>query len=115
MKRLPGALSLAAVALAYLLLRGPLFALHGMKQFPLLLFAAAGALIALTGLLRGQRVLPVLLALGYILGFAAGALFGYDYAPGYNNLWIIWLWCQAASGLIGLAAELALKRKAPKK
>lgn len=105
-----GILSLAAILAAYLLFRYPLFGLHGMKEFPLTLCMAGVFLIAVTGLIRKNRVSPPLIALGYIGGFAAGVLFNYDYGEGLNNLWIIWMGCFVAASLAGIVGNLVLRR-----
>lgn len=72
-------------------------------------------LIFLTGLVRKNKVLPPIIALGYILGFAAGALFGYDYGEGLNNLWIIWLWCFVSIVVVGVVGNLFLQKRSQEK
>lgn len=113
--RLIGILSMIAIAGCYLVVRYPLFGLHGMKEFPLLLCAVGLVLIFLTGLVRKNKVLPPIIALGYILGFAAGALFGYDYGEGLNNLWIIWLWCFVSIVVVGVVGNLFLQKRSQEK
>ena len=114
-ERMFGILSLIALGGAYLVIRYLLFGLHGMKDFPLLLCAVGVFLIFLTGLVRKSKVLPPIIALGYILGFAAGALFGYDYGEGLNNLWIIWLWCFVTIVLVGVVGDLFLQKRSQQK
>lgn len=114
-ERMFGILSLIAMAGSYLVVRYLLFGLHDMKEFPLLLFAVGVFLIFLTGLVRKNKVLPPIIAFGYIMGFAAGALFGYDYGEGLNNLWIIWLWCFVTIVLVGVVANLFLQKRAQQK
>lgn len=109
-KRKVGILSLVVILISYLVFRYPLFSLHGMKDFPLLLCVAGAALILITGVIRGNKVLPFMIALGYIVGFIMGVLFGYDYDEGRNNLWIIWLWCFVVASLVGLAGNLILQK-----
>ena len=113
--RLIGILSMIAVAGCYLVVRYPLFGLHGMKEFPLLLCVVGELLIFLTGLVRKNKVLPPIIALGYIIGFAAGTLFGYDYGEGLNNLWIIWLWCFITIVLVGVVGNLFLQKRSQEK
>lgn len=113
--RLIGILSMIAVAGCYLLVRYPLFGLHGMKEFPLLLCVVGVFLIFLTGLVRKNKVLPPIIALGYIIGFAAGTLFGYDYGEGLNNLWIIWLWSFVTIVLVGVVGNLFLQKRSQEK
>lgn len=114
-ERMFGILSLIVLAGSYLVVRYLLFGLHGMKEFPLLLFAVGVFLIFLTGLVRKNKVLPPIIAFGYIMGFAAGALFGYDYGEGLNNLWIIWLWCFVTIVLVGVVGNLFLQKRAQQK
>ena len=110
-ERMFGILSLIALGGAYLVVRYPLFSLHGMKEFPLLLCIVGVSLIFFTGLVRKNKVLPPIIALGYIIGFVAGALFGYDYGEGLNNLWIIWLWCFVTIVLVGVVGNLFLQKR----
>lgn len=111
-ERMIGNLSLAAVLASYLIFRYPLFDLHGMKDFPFILCLIGVFLIVLTGIVRKNKVTPPLIALGYIGGFAAGALFSYDYGEGLNNLWIIWMWCFVVASVAGIIANLVLERRA---
>ncbi len=110
-----GILSLAAILVSYLIFRYPLFDLHGMKGFPLALCMVGVFLIVVTGLIRKKKVPPLLIALGYIGGFAVGVLFGYDYGEGLNNLWIIWMWCFVVASLVGIIGDLALQKRSKKK
>ena len=110
-ERTIGNLSLAAVLASYLILRYLLFDLHGMKEFPFILCLAGVLLIVFTGIIRKNKVSPPLIALGYIGGFVAGALFSYDYGEGLNNLWIIWMWCFVVASLFGMIGDLILKKR----
>lgn len=105
-----GILSLVVILISYLVFRYPLFSLHGMKDFPLLLCVVGATLILITGVIRGNKVLPLMIALGYIVGFVMGVLFGYDYDEGRNNLWIIWLWCFVVASLAGIVGNLILQK-----
>lgn len=110
-ERKVGVLSLVVILISYLVFRYPLFRLHGMKDFPLLLCVVGAALILITGVIRGDKVLPLMIALGYIVGFVMGVLFGYDYGEGLNNLWIIWSWCFVAVSLAGIVGNLILRKR----
>lgn len=114
-ERMFGILSLIVMVGSYLVVRYLLFGLHGMKEFPLVLWAVGVFLIILTGLVKKNKVLPTIIALGYIIGFAAGALFGYDYGEGLNNLWIIWLWCFVTIVLVGVIGNLFLQKRSQQK
>lgn len=114
-ERMFGILSLIVMVGSYLVVRYLLFGLHGMKEFPLALWAVGVFLIILTGLVKKNKVLPTIIALGYIIGFAAGAVFGYDYGEGLNNLWIIWLWCFVTIVLVGVIGNLFLQKRSQQK
>ena len=86
-------LCLVLLAGEYLLIRGPLFAWHGMIQWPLILaLPAAGGIVL--GLIPGVKDMDLWAVVGYGLGFGAGLVFhqpGMD--PGgsrTDNLWLIW-------------------------
>lgn len=110
-----GILSLIVMVGSYLVVRYLLFGLHGMKEFPLVLWVVGVFLIILTGLVKKNKVIPPIIALGYIIGFAVGALFGYDYGEGLNNLWIIWLWCFVTIVLVGVIGNLFLQKRSQQK
>lgn len=61
--------SLILLIVAYLLLRYPLFHLHGMKKWPFYLFAVGFIVIAVSGFGCKSKMLPLLTVAGYILGF----------------------------------------------
>lgn len=110
-KRTVGIAALAAIVAAYVVFRYPLFSLHGMKDFPLYLCILGAVLIAISGIGKGNRTLPVAVALGYILGFPAGKLFEQNYGQGLNSMWIIWLICFAAAILLGIILNCLVGRK----
>lgn len=110
-KRTVGIDALAAIAAAYVVFRYPLFFLHGMKDFPLYLCILGAVLIVISGVLKGNRILPIAAALGYILGFPAGKLFEKSYGEGLNSMWIIWLICFAAAILMGIIVNFLVQRK----
>ncbi len=110
-KRMAGIVSAAVLTIAYGIVRYPLFEWHGMKEFPLYLWGIGMIVIVVAGFIRGTKVLPFLTLAGYVIGFAAGAVFQYDYGEGLNNLWIIWMWCFLVSILLGLVWEIALRKK----
>ena len=87
------AVSLLVLAGEYLLVRGPLFYLHGMMQWPqILALAAAAGILLSVGL--DLKNLDLFSAAGYGCGFLAGLLFHqYGTDPGggrTDNLWLIW-------------------------
>ena len=110
-KRAVGIAALAPIVAAYVVFRCPLFSLHGMKDFPLYLCILGAVLIAISGIGKGNRTLPVAAALGYILGFPAGKLFEQNYGQGLNSMWIIWLICFATAILLGIIVNCLVGRK----
>lgn len=110
-KRTTGIAALAATVAAYFVFRYPLFHLHGMKDFPLYLCILGAVLIAITGVLKENRILPTAAALGYILGFPVGKLFETNYGEGLNSMWIIWLGCFAAAILLGIIINCLTQRE----
>ncbi|HIR32202.1 MAG TPA: hypothetical protein IAB83_09440 [Candidatus Faecousia faecavium] len=110
-KRATGIAALAAIVAAYVVFRYPLFPLHGMKEFPLYLCILGAILIAFSGIVKGNRILPIAAALGYILGFPAGKLFERSYGEGLNSMWIIWLICFATAVLLGIIVNCLVGRK----
>lgn len=110
-KRVTGIAALASIVAAYVVFRYPLFSLHGMKDFPLYLCILGAVLIAISGIGKGNRILPMAAALGYILGFPAGKLFERNYSEGLNSMWIIWLICFAAAILLGVIVNCLVGRK----
>lgn len=110
-KRATGIAAMAAIVAAYVVFRYPLFFLHGMKEFPLYLCILGSILIVISGVLKGNRILPTAAALGYILGFPVGKLFETNYGEGLNSLWIIWLICFAAAILMGIIVNFVVHRE----
>lgn len=111
-KRATGIAALSAIVAAYVVFRYPLFSLHGMKDFPLYLCILGAVLIVISGVLKGNRILPIAAALGYIIGFPAGKLFEQNYGEGLNSMWIIWLICFAASILLGFIVNFLVLKEA---
>ncbi len=101
---------------SYLVLRYPLFFLHGMKQWPLALFLAGVIIVVISGLVLSRKILPLFTLAGYVVGFIFGCIFQFDYGPDYNRLnsfWMIWTCIYFAAILAGIAAEvICSKRKA---
>ena len=110
-KRATGIAALSAIVAAYVVFRYPLFSLHGMKDFPLYLCILGAVLIVISGVLKGNRILPIAAALGYIIGFPAGKLFEQNYGEGLNSMWIIWLGCFAAAVLLVIIINCLAQRE----
>ena len=107
-------ISLGVLCVGYFLTRYVFFDLHGMKQWPLMLFVCGAVVIAGSLFVRAKQV-PVFTALSYIGGFAAGALFQTDGVDagggGTNNLWIIWTVVFVCFTLASIFTELLAARK----
>jgi len=99
-------LSLCALCAAFLLCRYVFFDLHGMIQWPRLLFILGVVVIALARFSKAKRV-SVFTAIAYIGGFLAGLAFqtgGTDPGGGKtNDFWMIWtavFFCGIVIGII---------------
>ena len=113
-KPLPAILSLVALAAAYLLVRYPLFRLHGMKEWPLILLAAGVVVLVVFAVSRKGRIVLISTPGGYAAGFLIGCLAGGAYGPpeaGLNSRRIVWTAVFAACVLVGLAADLIRGKK----
>ena len=112
-------LSLSVLCIGFVLCRTVFFDLHGMFDLPRLLFLSGLFVIGLS-LFAKARLVPVVTALGYIVGFWAGVVFqtdGVDPGGGRtNNLWIFWVAVFACAILFSslIEAFLAVRQKAGK-
>lgn len=88
-----GIVSVGIVALSYLLVRFPLFEMHGMKDWPDLLAILSIVIIVMASILKKRRVF-VGVIVGYLGGFILAMIFrqeGFDAGGGAtSNGWIIW-------------------------
>jgi hypothetical protein len=101
--------ALAALCVCYLLSRYTFFELHGMKQWPLVLFVTGLIVIIVAAFIHGHKLM-VCTVVGYIGGFALGMFFntdGVDYGGGsINNAWWIWTVSFIVFILIGVVFEI---------
>lgn len=101
-------IALGALCLGFVLCRYVLFDLHGMKQWPEVLFMAGLLALLLSFCAKGRRF-PIFVSCGYILGFAAGLLFRTDGTDAggakTNSLWIIWSAVFVCFMVIGLTVD----------
>lgn len=113
-KRKVGVISLCVLLAAYLLFRYPLFELHGMKQFPLVLFIIGAAVIVVFGIWKGGRLAPLYTTVGYIVGFILGCLLQntfYDPGSGtLNDFWKFWWGGFIAATVAGILQEVQQKK-----
>ena len=115
--RLPVVICMAVLAVSFIVIRFPLYPLHRMKQWSLILFVAAFLVTLVFGVFMKFIYSPILTACGYTLGFLlALAVHSVSYDAGggaLDNLWIIWtiaLLCETLTG-IGIDLTLLLKKK----
>ena len=101
-KRMTGFISLLVLLVSYVIIRYALFSLHGMKEWPTLLFLVGAGITVASGLGFADRYLPGFTALGYAGGFVLGWVFQSDSGRGINTLWMIWTCCYAAALAAGL-------------
>jgi protein-S-isoprenylcysteine O-methyltransferase Ste14 len=92
-KNLPYVAALVLLCIGFVLSRYVFFSLHGMKQWPLILFVAS----LCVGLLSYRAKAPgvaLSTGMGYLLGFVVGAVFqsqGTDPGGGStSNFWLLW-------------------------
>ena len=107
-------LSFFILAIGFILCRFVFFNIHGMKQWPELLFVAGLVFLAISFLIKGKTA-PVFTSLAYSVGFISGTLLKTNSAdPGggsMNNLWIIWTVVFFFLALIGFVTETFVGKK----
>ena len=107
-------ISLGILCVGYVLTRYVFFDLHGMKEWPLVLFVCGIVVIGISLVAKGKQT-PVFTALSYIAGFVSGAVFQTDGlgAGGgrTNNLWIIWTVVFVCFTLAAILTDLFAARK----
>ena len=86
-------ISLCILSLGFILTRYVFFGIHGMKQWPEILFIVGLIIWGISFVVKAKTV-PICLALSHIIGFVAGVIFQTDGVDAggarTNNLWIIW-------------------------
>ena len=83
-------ISLISLISMYLIIRYPLFSLHGMKDWPFILFGANAVIIVIASMVFYKQKLPIFVTSAYANSFVIGYLFQFDYGHGLNSMWIIW-------------------------
>ena len=111
-QRKTSVLSFIGLTVFYLLIRFPLFSLHGMKQWPLILYLIGAALTLIPGFLKPEqnRTLPVVACLAYLLGFITAYFTRSDYGEGLNNLWILWTYVFLGASFAAVILDIAVAR-----
>lgn len=109
-------ISLCVLSVGFLLCRYVFFDIHGMYDWPLLLFLF-GLLVIVLSFFAKARLVPIATSFGYTVGFLAGVVFqtdGVDPGGGStNSLWIIWTAVFVCVVLLSVFMDLtvAVKRK----
>ncbi|MCB7321030.1 hypothetical protein [Lacrimispora sp. 210928-DFI.3.58] len=85
--------------------------MHGMKEWPLILFLLEADIMIASGLVFKKRIIPIFTSIGYAFGFAFGYIFQFDYGHGQNSLWIIWSGVYFVMILAGIAVDFWSQRK----
>ena len=98
----------------FVLCRYILFSMHGMREWPVILFAV-GAAVIVAALLVKAKYVPAAVSAAYTLAFLLGVLLqtdGVDPGGGRtNNLWIIWTVVFIGIIIVSVVLELILKKK----
>ncbi len=106
--------SLLVLSISFIVVRYALFAMHGMKQLPLVLFLLIALELIALSFMR-VKIVPLVSAISYPLGFAVGTLFqtnGLDAGGGaVNNLWVIWIGTVLGMIVVSVIAELINRKK----
>lgn len=114
-KRMVGIVSLCILLIACYIFRYPLFAWHGMKEFPFYLLIPGIIVIVVSGIIQPGRIAPVFTAAGYIVGFFGGclpAIPAYDPGGGtLNNMWQIWMNSYGTAMISGILIEVFNRQK----
>ena len=101
-------LAISILCIGCLLCRYVFFDIHGMKQMPVLLFGMGLLLVAVSFFLK-CKVAPIVIALGYIIGFVAGVIFETDSIDAggatTNAFWFIWTVVFVAFVVLGCITE----------
>lgn len=113
-KRLELLISFGVLAIGFILIRYPLFKLHGMIQWPLTLAVICLAVIIVSFVAKAA-ITPLSTSASYIIGFFIAYIFqsnGTDPGGGRtNNLWIIWTVIIAVTVMTSSIYEFGRLRK----
>ncbi|MBD5084296.1 MAG: hypothetical protein HDT33_04320 [Clostridiales bacterium] len=105
-KRLTLALGGAAILAAeWLLVRFPLFGLHGMTQWPWILFLTGLIAAVFAGALGAKWAVLGTLA-GYLIGFFCGVIFNIPGPNGTTRGWFVWMCVFLAGILLGIIVSV---------
>ena len=106
-------LSLVIHIFSFIIIRYILFDIHGMKQFPVILFLCVFIAIIASALTKA-KIIPYIISISYPIGFIIGLIFqknGTDLGGGLtNNLWIIWTISIVIIVIISIIIEFIIKK-----
>ena len=104
--------TILALCINYFLCRYIFFELHGMIDWPFVLFVFGLIAIMISSIFDARKVM-ICTVLGYIIGFAVGMIFNVDgLDPGggrTSNNWYLWMNAMLIVMLIGVIWEIASK------
>lgn len=107
-------LSLFLLSVSYFLTRYVFLELHGMKQWPLVLFLFCLAILIVC-FLKKAHIVSLVTSVSYLLGFVLGELFqtnGVDQGGGTtNNMWLIWTSVILVGIIVSIVLEVIRKKK----
>ena len=107
-------LAIPILCVSFLLCRYIFFDIHGMKQMPVLLFGMGMLFVAVSFFLK-CKVAPIVIAVGYMIGFVVGVVFEADSVDAggasTNNLWLIWTMVFVGFAVLGYLAEKIFKHR----
>lgn len=115
MKRINKSILIPSIILifSFIIVRYILFDIHGMKQFPFILFLCVFIAIIVSALTK-VKIIPYIISTSYPIGFIIGFIFqknGTDFGGGLtNNLWIIWASSIVVIVIISIIIELIIKK-----
>ncbi len=107
-------ISFILLVIVFLMIRFPLFDLHGMKDWPFNLLIIGVIIIAYSVFHIKLRFLSIFTTIGYAIGFIMGLLFHYySLDPGggsKNNLWILWTFIMFFFIFIGIVLSITKEK-----
>ncbi|WP_103981691.1 hypothetical protein [Helcococcus massiliensis] len=105
--------SLGILIFSFIIIRYILFDIHGMKQFPMILFLCVFLAITVSTLTK-LKITPYIFAIAYPIGFIIGLIFQKnrtDLGGGLtNNLWLIWVSSIVIIAIISIIIEFIIKK-----
>lgn len=113
-KFLIGICSIVFIIAAYFIIEYPLFSLHRMSDFTLLLAIAAVVVSAIAAFILKNNIAAILSAAGYVLGLAAGYFFNTTTdshgGSNYPAIWfIVWFVLALAGFVLGIVQKFRKK------